>query len=194
MKNIKKYGVLILTVAIMLMMLTACGGTNDKENNEESNTEQNTTEQVSSVVIPDGYTEYEDSTSGLKFAYPSNWINVGTDQIPVFADSTTGTTVNLVTESITTGMSLSSYVTASKSAVQSAFTIDGTIDEEDVKVNGVDAVKLTYSTTQSGIDMTLQQVIMVKGQKAYVITFGSQASVYNDVKDTFDKILSTVQL
>lgn len=218
MKNIKKYGVLILTVAIMLMMLTACGEKEENEENKSSestvnvqNTEtqnsetasnvQNTTNvtnttntQTSNVVIPTDYTVFTDSTTGLKFAYPSTWVNAGTDQIPVFGDSTTGATVNLVTENTLAGMSLSTYVEASKTAVKSAFDIDEEIKEENIKVNGTDAVQLTYSTTQSNIEMTLQQVLMVKDNKAYVLTFGAPTIYYNSSKDTFSKILSTVQL
>lgn len=203
MKNFKKIGVLVFTVAIMLVMLNACGQKSENKENTNSETQnsttisnvQNTTKaQTNNATIPADYTEYTDSNTGLKFAYPSTWVNAGTDQIPVFGDSTTGATVNLVTENVTSDVDLSVYVNASKQAVKSTFEINGDLKEETTKVNGIDATKLTYSITQSNLDMTLQQVIMVKDSKAYVITFGAPSIYYNSSEDTFNKILSTIQL
>ena len=157
-------------------------------NNEASDNTENKNTKL------EGYTEYKDSETGAKFAYPSNWINCGTNEVPVFGDNTTSATVNLITENIQSGTNLSAYLTASKMSIESAFTINGTIKEENIKVNGIDAVKLTYKISQNNIDMTLLQVLMIKDEKAYVYTFGSPTNVFDNVKDVFEKIISTIEI
>ena len=133
MKKISKIGIIMCMIAMFTMLLAGCDLVKKDDNKKEINKEELS-----------GYTEYVDS-SGVKFSYPSDWKNLGTTSKPVFGETSTGTSVNYLSESIPKMYNLTSYMAAAVKNVKESMHIDTDIEEEEVKLNGRDAAILTYN-------------------------------------------------
>ena len=63
--------------------------------------------------------------------------------------------------------------------------------DEAITFNGYDAYKIEISMEQSGLTMNMNQIVIVDNDTLYVISFGSEASVFSTLKPEFDSVLST---
>lgn len=179
MKKISKIGIIMCMIAMFTMLLAGCDLVKKDDNKKEINKEELS-----------GYTEYVDS-SGVKFSYPSDWKNLGTTSKPVFGETSTGTSVNYLSESIPKMYNLTSYMAAAVKNVKESMHIDTDIEEEEVKLNGRDAAILTYKITQDGSEIMIKQVCFIADDAAHILTIATLEKNYNDKQETIDKIISS---
>lgn len=139
-----------------------------------------------------GYTLYTHS-SGIQFAYPADWTDSGSTSNPVFADSETGTNVNLLSETIPTGYDLTSYMDISISNIKSGLgdNIEGDISQEYVKLNGRDASIISYTMSQDSIKVKIKQICFIDDETAYILTLATTEDTYEQESETIDNIISS---
>ncbi len=180
MRNLKKAAATVLAAAAVFA-LAACGnssGGGKSQNPTLAQPAEGETFNGSgySVVVPDTWEQTE--LSGYEFvAYAVN--GGGAD----FAEN-----MNILTEDLSAygNMSLDTYVEQAKKqfAAQSGFEIT---DERKVSVDGYDAVMLKETVTQSGTTYKCEQMVTVRGKKAYIITYSG------DNEGGFDSMLSEAE-
>ena len=63
--------------------------------------------------------------------------------------------------------------------------------DEQITFNGYDAYKVHIDMEQSGMTMVMNQIILVENDTLYVLSYGSESSVFDTVEPEFDSVLST---
>ena len=67
-------------------------------------------------------------------------------------------------------------------------------NSEQITFNGYDAYKVETTVTQSGLTMKMNQVVIIDNGTAYIISYGSESSVFDKIKPEFEKVLGTFKL
>lgn len=109
----------------------------------------------------------------------------------IFADTTTGSNINLVTDSVSSSYTLSSYIDATISSLKSVFgdKLDGDISKEFVSLNGKDAYIISYTISQNDIKVKATQICFIDNNTAYILTITSRNENYN--QENIDTIISS---
>lgn len=141
-----------------------------------------------------GYTSYTHS-SGVQFAYPEGWTDLGNASKPVFANSANGTNVNLLSETIPTGYNLTSYMDASITNIKSGLgdKIEGDISQEYVKLNGRDASIISYTISQNSTKVRIKQACFIDNEIAYILTVATTENNYEQETEIIDNIISSLK-
>lgn len=180
MKNTKKIGAIICMMVVLTLALTGCEFGNKKVERTEIN--KNDLE---------GYTEYVHS-SGVKFSYPSEWKSLSaSDTQPMFGDTSTGTSVNYLSETVAKTYVIDTYITAAIENVKEKMTVVGDVEEEKVKLNGKDASIIRYTVTQSGSNVVIKQACFLDDGQAHILTVASIEDNYDEQAETLDNIISS---
>ena len=180
MKKTNKIMVLICMMAVITMALAGCEF-------GKSNVER---EVINKKELED-YTEYVHS-SGIKFSYPSDWKNLTTtDDQPVFGNTSTGTSVNYLSEQISKVYNIDTYMTAAIENVKEQMEIIGELEEQKVKLNGKDASIIKYTVNQSGTNVIIKQACFIDNGAANILTVASLESNFEEQAETLDNIIST---
>ena len=138
----------------------------------------------------DNYTNYTEM-AGIEFSYPSNYKSVGTSTQPTFMDpEIQGASVNLVSDN-SQNLPLENYMDLSIENIKKVLTVNGEIEKEYINLNGVKAGKIVYEATQSGINMKLTQVVIIKDSKAYILTIGSLPKDNETMQEKTDKMIKS---
>lgn len=168
-KKLTKWIVLALIMVVTLVTLAGCGKT----------AEDKKTDALEGLAV---YTQDEDMTDytkctemeGVEFYYPAGYVSVGKTTQPMYMDpEILGASVNLVSSEFSSAFTFEGYIDASILGVKNQMSVEGDIQKEYINLNGQKAAKLTYTATSEGQKMTLTQVVIVKGDKAYILTLGS---------------------
>ena len=180
MKKVSKIGVVISMISVLVMALTGCEFGMKKEQRTEIN--KNNVE---------GYTEYVHS-SGVKFSYPSEWQNLSSsDSKPVFGDTSTGTSVNYLSETVAKTYNIDTYMTAAIANVKKEMEVVGDVEEQKVKLNGKDASIIKYTVTQSETNVVIKQACFLQDNAAHILTVASLENNYEEQAGTMDNIISS---
>ena len=180
MKKVSKIGVVICMISVLVMALTGCEFGMKKEQRTEIN--KNNVE---------GYTEYVHS-SGVKFSYPSEWQNLSSsDSQPVFGDTSTGTSVNYLSETVAKTYNIDTYMTAAIANVKKEMEVVGDVEEQKVKLNGKDASIIKYTVTQSETNVVIKQACFLQDNAAHILTVASLENNYEEQAETMDNIISS---
>ena len=180
MKKVSKIGVVICMISVLVMALTGCEFGMKKEQRTEIN--KNNVE---------GYTEYVHS-SGVKFSYPSEWQNLSSsDSKPVFGDTSTGTSVNYLSETVAKTYNIDTYMTAAIANVKNKMEVVGDVEEQKVKLNGKDASIIKYTVTQSETNVVIKQACFLQDNAAHILTVASLENNYEEQAETMDNIISS---
>ena len=136
------------------------------------------------------YKKYTDM-EGIEFSYPSDYVQTGTSDKPVFVDPEfLRTSVSLVSEEAQ-HMSLENYVKASLDIVKQSLTVKGDISEKYINLNGLKAAKLDYVTVQDNLDLKLTQVIINKSGKTYILSIEYLSENAEQMQDKIDKMVKS---
>lgn len=180
MKKTNKIIVLICMVAVLAIALTGCEFGKKRINEREINKSQ-----------LENYTEYVHST-GIKFSYPSEWKNLSSsEEQPMFGNTSTGTSVNYLSESVTKISDIDAYMEAAITNVKEQMDIVGDIIEEKVKLNGKDASIITYVVNQSGTNVTIKQACFIEDGASHILTVASLESNFDEQAEILDNIISS---
>ena len=140
-----------------------------------------------------GYTIDIDSTkwnditstvSGVDRAYSY----VGDSSDPYYATAN----FNIIAQSGAGDTKVTDYVDLIKKQYETlGYTIS---NSEELKFNGYDAYKVETTVTQASVTMKMNQIVLIENGTAYIISYGSETSVFDTVKPEFDNVLSTFKV
>ncbi len=100
--------------------------------------------------------------------------------------------MNVIVES--TSLTLSAYVSASKSQLSASLTNYNLVSEGPTTLGGIDAYELVGTFTQGSFNIKNKQDFLVQNQKAYVITSTALQSNYDTYQPVFDESVQTFKL
>jgi len=171
---------------IILLLLSGCEFNRNNEQKTELNKEE-----------LDGYTEYIHS-SGIKYSYPLEWKNLGTNSEPIYGDTSTGTSVNYSSnkpDKLNTLYSLESYVSdyikTLKENPEENMELVGDVEKEIVKLNGRDASIIKYTVVQSNSNIVVKQAIFLDDGTAHILTVLTFEKNYEDEMEIMDNIIKS---
>lgn len=67
-------------------------------------------------------------------------------------------------------------------------------NSEEITLNGYDAYKVETTVTKSGMEMIMNQIVIAEGGVAFIISYGSESSVFEKIKPEFEKVFSTFKI
>ena len=215
----KKYLKIVIVAVILvfaLLVLSGCQNSDNNVNNENSGSNTSLRDEImgannavdyNTVNVEDleAYTKIEDSnyttytaSNGASFMYPSNWDSVGTEEEPAFmAPDAKGASVNIAEDIIKEedNISFPEYIEFQKAYLNQQMTMVQDIDEKIVNLNGRKAYILNYVTEseQEGVKLQLNvtQVAFEDNGSVNILTLAVLNDYYDDLKDTFDKMVKS---
>lgn len=186
MKKTNRLGILICMIMLLVLSLTGCEFNKDKSAKMELNKEQ-----------LEGYTDYIHS-SGIKYSYPTEWKNLGTEIEPIFGDTSTGTSVIYASnkpDKVNTLYSLNSYVSdyieTIKENAEGNMEVVGNVEKDEVRLNGRDAYIVKYTVLQSNSNFVVKQAIFLDDGIAHILTVLTFEKNYEDEAETMNNILKS---
>lgn len=192
MKKTMKKALLGILLLVAMIGLTGCNAGNDTGNTTSTGEDLSSLEAVNRTEN-ENYTTYTDS-SKVCFDYPSDWISLGNEEMPMFAKpDSSGTSVNMTREDILSSINFSGYVELAKAKVKEEMSIDGDIEQKEMNLNGRQAYELNYTATDedSGITMRVIQRIIRVEDTVYVLTSGTIDENYASQQEEIQNILNS---
>lgn len=201
MKKVNKTIIVILILVFSLTFLAGCQNTGNEENVNNNNTTQNTIEVNNNNLEGlkeytskryDNYIEYAGDL-GIRFAYPSTWVNVGVEGQPVYMNPDgSGALVNLSISDYPEGITFKDFMELSKEGIKEQLKIKGDINIERININGVEGYKLEYIATQEdNVSIHTMQVAFIDNGTIYILTVGAEETHFESSKEELEKIIST---
>lgn len=139
-------------------------------------------------------TPYADAVAGFSISAPSGWKvqkNPQQGVLVIFSNpNEPGNTINIVSES-TQGMDLQEYVDVNKEQIQSLLANYTLVDDEEVDLNGQAGYIIGGTFGQEGSMVKNKQLIVVKNNKAYVVTATSAEDMWPESEEVMDASLMT---
>ena len=205
MKNI-----LALAACVLLALpFAGCADKNSSSSSSASSTDSNT-------VKMDGAHKAERTPNGIEhtadgqfetdkfdcslysFTFDtSKWLvleNPNVDCQLMYKDDSTKGTFNMisVTDDQLKGIKVSEYAAAIKEPYASSDNADFTADEE-TTLCGEKAYMITVNEPQDGIDTTTTQIMAIKDNHLYMVTYYAASDSFDEIKESADKIISTLK-
>ena len=158
------------------------------------------------VVMPDqaaqpsGFLTYTDTANGFSFSYPQGWeqqtqgLEPGVLIIFGATQPEAGfvTNMNVVKGTLDPNQSLDAYFEFNKSVFQSLSGCTYTfLSKEAITVNGVPAIKHTFTLTCGELSSKAVQLYISQGTVVYVVSCGCAPTVFNSYESTFNTIINS---
>ncbi len=142
---------------------------------------------------------YHNAQKGYTIVFPSNWeVKEGFMGLDVFGLSALKNSedkfrenVNVVTEDLRTPLTLDEYYDLGVKNLSMLLTDFKEIDTGRVDVNGVPARWIVYDHRMGEVRARVLQVIMVKGDRAYIITATATPEEFDSYRGSFDTIVKS---
>ena len=145
--------------------------------------------------------DLKNNVYGFSVEYPKNWeikesINVeGITAIVAFmgpAKNNFQPNINVKTENAPS-YTLNQYIQASKQTLSQFFAMNDyiLIDEGGLTINGQNSYFLEYAYNLQGYPLKIKQVVLMKGDNAYIITYTALQNTFEDNVRDFDNSIST---
>lgn len=141
---------------------------------------------------------YVDSKNQFSINSPSGWTvdssgSFGTAVI-LYGPTDLNFRINMNVVVQATSLSLSDYVSASKSQLATGLTNYQLVSEGPTTIGGVAAYELVNTFTQGSYSIKDKQDLLVQNQKAYVITSTALQTNYATYQPSFDESVQTFKL
>ena len=188
---------IVLLIVLLGIVTVNCGG-------EEGATPAATVTTV--VSTGERYLSHTDVISGFSIDYPDTWEQIPEELIEGYtgemgisgfwapvACAEVITNFNVVTEELPFPMSVDTYFDASQRHIRS-FEGYTPVSDEEISVNGIEAIKHIYDVTLDMETMKQMQVYLVEGTLGWVITFACAADCWQQYEDVFDHIAVSFKL
>lgn len=142
------------------------------------------------------------TTDAYEVKYPSTWdFNNSTSSTMDFLalcplesdDDKMREYLNLVKEN-SNELSLDAYFESSKKMLEKTFPMLEIISTEDMKSNGLEMKRLTYTATFGEDVLYFAQVYTVHNNMAYVLTFNSEKDKFENFQDIEDTIFKSFKI
>ena len=141
---------------------------------------------------------YVNSSNRFSLNPPSGWTvdssGVYGTAVVFYGPTDTGFRVNMNIIVESTSLTLSAYVSASKSQLSASLTNYNLVSEGPTTIGGIDAYVLVGTFTQGSFNIKNKQDFLVQNQKAYVITSTALQSNYDTYQPAFDESVQTFTL
>lgn len=149
---------------------------------------------------------YNNLTYGIKFQFPSNWnkIEVLSGRITniefISPRNNTTTLPSIIDTSIEKNLrnitSLDQYVTAANELLKRNFGNLNITTSQSTILSGIPAIERLFHVKQSrsGLDLMVGQIIAINNNKAYIITYTSEATKYSNYLPIFQKLVSSFRI
>jgi hypothetical protein len=193
-------GRVTIAAALLSVLAAACGGGGDGNGGGEP---QATAPAGTEAPATSGDQAAAGDTvtgTGYSFTRPDGWSDAtaqakGIDQrvdVAVAGKVTSrfATNANVVVGPAQ-GHSLDDYVGAARQQLQAAVKADLVGDAEQLTVADAPAASYEYEFDQSGTPVHARQVIVVRDDKAYVVTFSAHADAFDDDIGDLDTIVES---
>lgn len=181
----------VLLVAMLLITVIGLTGCSSQDVTEEKEELSNIT--AINRMEKEGYTTYLDA-SKVCFDYPTDWIKLGSEEMPMFVTSEgIGTSVNMTKEEVLSAIDFSGYIEVAKTKIKQEMTVEGEIAQEEINLNGRKAYKISYKAKdeENQITMNVVQTVIHIDNTMYVLTVGAVSDYYEKEKDTLDTIIAS---
>jgi eukaryotic-like serine/threonine-protein kinase len=158
------------------------------------------------TTTPSNFLIYENATFGLKFQSPSNWnkIEISSPRIidikfisPVNSSDKFPSTIDIAIEkNLGNITSLDRYTRAADEMLNTTFSGFNISDSRPTSLAGFPAIGrvFDYKLTIPAVDLKSAQILAINNDKAYVITYTSEAAKYFDYLPILQEIMSSFQI
>ena len=163
--------------------------------------QQNSTSTGSKSSNGTNFLTYSDSTYGIRIQYPSSWLkeeshNQTSNDIVKFSSPATTAPASLTIiggNPAPQSIPLRIYADASISALRQSFSNFSLIGSNATILAGIPAHKIVYTATlpSSGVALEFMQILTIKDDKNFVITFGSLPTIYSSYLPTIQKMVDS---
>jgi hypothetical protein len=198
----------ILTVFILGIITFTLGGCFQKKVDTTTtqtgiDTQETTSSMVDKVISTEVATEKPaEQATTYEYSNKEGWFtlqvpnqrtfqeNVFNSLVMLYAPQPKGDTVKenlgIITEKVEGSVNLSGYYELTKGNLETIIPDFTLISKEDIKIDGINAIKIIYKGTQQEKKLQREQVIFLKNNTAYVCT-------YTATQDTFDSLVKDVE-
>jgi serine/threonine-protein kinase len=156
----------------------------------------------------DNFLVYDNSTYGIRFLSPDDW-----DKMEILTDRTTFVEFTSPSRNVTEGIELPGQVVISiEKGLGNVTTLQQYVEAGDkllntilgnftatsqpITLSGLPAISRTIATKNpaSGIDISIAQIIVIKNDNAYTITYTAPSSTYYNYLSTVQQIINSFQI
>jgi len=99
--------------------------------------------------------------------------------------------INIVVQSVSSGMTLAAFVTAVKDQYPSLVDSFVIISESSRIVNGINAYEIVAAVTYQGNDFIIKQVILLRNLRVYIVTYAAVTAQYEQFLPDFEDSIET---
>ena len=178
----------ILSILTITTAMVACGQTSQNEN---QNAWKTFAQHDFTIQYPDNFELNTSGQFGTRFAlFSKDFIRSG-----VFCPN-----INLIIQNLTGhNISLDDFVEISESQIETIH-IEGThtngslIESERIKKDNSEFQKIIYTFNQGALELIVKQYLMIKNEKAYILTFTARIDQFDNYKDVATEIMNTFEL
>lgn len=124
--------------------------------------------------------------------------NIFNSLVMLYAPQEAGDTIKenlgIISEKIEGDVNLNSYYELTKGNLEtiiSDFTIES---KEDIKIDGIDAIKLIYKGTQQDKKLQREQILLIKNNTAYISTYTATQDTFSDFVQEAEAIMMSCTL
>lgn len=174
---------LFITLILMVTLFASCGTQSETVQpdssvspvaSDETTAPAPAAEEKLNVTVPDGWVKNEASV--LEHQYMKN-----TASLMIKKENYTQDTLSDVTAEM-------------ERIFKDSFDAYQSFGTEDIQVAGRDAKKLVFTCNVSSLSMKYMYVFLYVNNDVYVITFGDQASTFDDLSADYESILSSLTI
>ena len=148
-----------------------------------------------------GLLTYRDNVNGFSIAYPKDWETMPQVFLPEGivvgfwrgTDQADPSNYNVGVSEWPSGMSVEDFyqLARSESETEVGYSF---ISKDNLTINGIPAIKHTFTFTSEGQTLKAMQVLLVKDDAAWLITIGSTPEFFTTHESTFNAIIDSFQI
>lgn len=152
------------------------------------------------------FVTYDNSSFGIRFEIPSDWkkITLITDKLAVisflhsenFSERTPNPSISISIEKLENITSLGQYITIADRLLNTTLNGFHIVQSQPTTLAGLPANQRAFTIIQAstGLNIDSYQVITLNNNKAYIITYTSEATKYSNYLPIFQKLVSSFQI
>lgn len=196
----RRFGARVAAVVTLLAVLAVLAASCTGEDEQGSTAGTPATDGTTSTTSETAAGGPRATGTGYNFGLPSGWRDATARAKAIDARLdllVTGkvterfaTNANVVIEP-SRGASLTDYVAAAREQLEPGLKARLLGESEQLSVAGTPAATYEYTFTQNGTPIHASQVLMVRGDNAYVLTFSAHEQAFSDDKPALDQIVAS---
>lgn len=181
----------IMTIGLCLVLMITLSGCNKQNTPVENKTPPDKVQAFSDTQAPDTPAKNIEETK-ISISPPSGWEPVAGSVLPV--QYLKNTASFMVKKENFSGKTVDDVVKQAKEGFQKVFEkvmYEG--ETKTITVDSLDARKIVFTCTVSGIQMKYEYVYLFVGENVYAITFGDLANTFDSLSADYEQILKDIR-